>query len=220
MTGQVRRTLRVGLTGGIATGKSTVVENLRRHGVAVVDADALARAAVEPGAPGLAAIVEHFGADVLTADGNLDRKALGAIVFDDPAERRVLEAIVHPYVRLAIERWFEDVEREGRTLGIADIPLLFETGRAQDFDYVVVVACDAATQRDRLVARDNLSGPEADRRIASQWPIADKVHRADAVVWTDGTLADTARRTDDLVATLETWANASSRRRRASTPSA
>lgn len=199
------RALRVGLTGGIATGKSTVVDVLMKLGVPVIDADVEARAAVAPGSPGLASIGRAFGSAVLAADGSLNRKALAAVVFNDHERRRTLEAIVHPEVRRAIDRWFEELDRRGQPLGVADIPLLFETGRAGNFDRVVVVACAPDTQRARLMTRDALSAADADRRIAAQWPLADKIARADAVVWTDGTLDETARRAAELAATLHTW---------------
>lgn len=199
------RALRVGLTGGIATGKSTVVDVLVQLGIPVIDADVLARAAVAPGSPGLAAVATAFGRDVLSADGFLDRKALAGIVFNDEERRRTLEGIVHPEVRRAIDRWFEDLDRRGKPLGVADIPLLFETGRAGSFDRVVVVACAPDTQRSRLMTRDGLSIADANRRLAAQWPIAEKVARADAVVWTDGTLDETAHRAAALAATLHGW---------------
>lgn len=200
--------IRVALTGGIATGKSTVVRTLVAHDVPVVDADVVARRVVEPGTPGLAAIEAAFGPDVIETSGALDRKALAAIVFGDAERRRVLEAIVHPRVREAIEAWFAELAASGCPLGVADIPLLFEAGRARDFDRVVVVACEPEVQRARLMARDGLSGEDADRRLAAQWPLADKVATADAVVRTDGTLADTERRAIALVSTLKSWASA------------
>lgn len=202
-----RRAARVALTGGIATGKSTVVAELIREGIPVVDADLLARSAVEPGTPGLAEVVAEFGRDMLTADGRLDRKKLGAVIFADTRRRRTLEAIVHPRVREAIEGWFARLDDDGGLVGVADIPLLFETARQRDFDAIVVVACAPSTQRTRLIARDGLSEADAERRIAAQMPLDDKVARADTVVWTDGTLQDTAQRARDLAAQLRVWAS-------------
>ena len=192
---------RIGLTGGIATGKSYVARRLRAAGVPVVDADLLARDAVAPGSDGLAAVVARFGAGVLRPDGGLDRKALAAIVFDDAAARRDLEAIVHPRVRAATGAFFDTLP-PATPVAVADIPLLFEADRHRDFDEVVVVACDPRMQVERVMARDGASREDAERRLAAQWPIADKVARADHVIRTDGTFADTDAQVDALV---NTW---------------
>ena len=202
--------LRVGLTGGIATGKSYVTARLQAAGVPTIDADRLAREAVAPDTPGLRAVAARFGPTVLTPAGALDRTALGTIVFADARARADLEAIVHPEVRRRIAEWQAGLVRDGhRGPIVADIPLLFETGRTGDFDVVVVVACDAARQRERLMARDGLSDVAADRRLAAQWPIAEKVARADYVVRTDGTIADTDAQVDALVAFLKNASAAS-----------
>ena len=191
--------LRVGLTGGIATGKSYVTRRLDEAGLPTIDADRLAREAVAPGSPGLRAVVDRFGRDILTDGGALDRAKLGRLVFGDAAARSDLEAVIHPEVRRRIAEWQAGLVRNGyRGPLVADIPLLFETGRTGDFDVVVVVACDPAKQRARLIARDGLSDVEADRRIAAQLPIAEKVGAADYVISTDGTPGDT----DTQVATL------------------
>ena len=184
--------LRTALTSGIATGKSYCLVHFAELGVPVVDADKLARAAVEPGSPGLRAVVERFGADVLTADGVLDRAALGRIVFDDTRARAALEAIIHPEVYRHIRDWFANLPA-GTRLAIADIPLLFETGHNHDFDSVVVAACEPAEQIRRVVARDGLTEREARARLAAQWPIEEKVKRATHVIWTDRGFTDTDR---------------------------
>jgi dephospho-CoA kinase len=181
---------RIGLTGGIATGKSHVRAQFERLGVPTVDADVLAREAVAPGTPGLAAVVARFGNRVLAADGSLDRKALGAIVFADAEARRDLEAIVHPRVRLATNAWF-DALPAATPFAIADIPLLYETGRDADFDRVIVVSCDPETQLRRVMERDGLSDAEARARIAAQLPIQAKSARADFVIRTDGSKDET-----------------------------
>jgi len=193
---------RVALTGGIGTGKSYVTARLREAGVPVVDADVLARQAVAPDSPGLAAVVTRFGADILTRQGLLDRARLGEIVFRDEAARRDLEAIVHPVVRVATEQFFAQLPRD-TPCAVADIPLLYETGRDRQFDAVIVVACDRATQVERVVARDGLSRAEAERRVAAQWPIAEKVARADYVIRTDGTFAETDEQVDRLLEKLD-----------------
>jgi dephospho-CoA kinase len=195
--------LRVGLTGGIATGKSYVTARLQAAGLPTIDADRLARDAVAPDSPGLRAVAARFGSAVLTPAGALDRAALGALVFADPDARADLEAIVHPEVRRRIAEWQDELARGGyRGPLVADIPLLFETGRAGDFDVVVVVACDPARQRARVMARDGLSEGAADQRLAAQWPIGEKVARADYVVKTDGTFADTDAQVEVLIERL------------------
>ena len=182
--------LRAALTGGIATGKSYCLARFAALGVPVIDADLLAREAVAPGSPGLAAVVARFGQGILAADGALDRPALGAIVFADREARGALEAIIHPEVRRRIRDWF--ATRPASTpVAIADIPLLFETGQEHDFDRVIVAACDPREQLQRLMARDSLSEEDAHKRLAAQWPIEEKVKRAHYVIRTDGSYADT-----------------------------
>jgi dephospho-CoA kinase len=193
---------RVALTGGIATGKSHVRARFDLHGVPTIDADALARDAVAPGTPGLAAVVQRFGNDMLAADGSLDRARLAAVVFADPAARRDLEAIIHPEVQRVTDHWFAALDPAMHPLAIADIPLLFEVGRDQDFDDVIVVACDPETQVTRVMHRDGATEAEARQRLAAQLPIADKVRRADYVIRTDGTTDETNRQVDELLVRL------------------
>lgn len=190
--------VRVALTGGIATGKSTVLRMLTARQVPTIDADALAREVVAPGTPGLDAIIERFGRGVVEASGALDRRALAALVFADPHARRDLERIVHPAVYTAIRAWIAGLPQE-TSLAVADIPLLFETGHQGDFDQVVVVACSPEEQLRRVMDRDGASETEARARLDAQWPIADKVARADHVIWTTGPRAETERQVDELV---------------------
>ena len=182
--------LRVGLTGGIATGKSYCLARFAALGVPVVDADLLARDAVAPGSRALADVATRFGASILLPDGSLDRAALGRIVFTDRAARTDLEAIVHPEVYRRIGEWFA-ARPPATRLAIADIPLLFETGHDHDFERVIVAACDPQQQLRRLMQRDGLSEAEARARLNAQWPIEEKVARADYVIRTDGSVADT-----------------------------
>jgi dephospho-CoA kinase len=193
--------LKIGLTGGIATGKTHVARRLRDAGVPVVDADVIARAVVAPRTPGLAAVVARFGRDILTPEGFLDRARLGELVFRDEAARRDLEGIVHPAVRTAIDEFFERLPPD-TPFAVADIPLLYETGRADRFPKVIVVACARDAQLERVMARDGLSRDEAERRLASQWPIEEKVKRADFVIRTDGTHAETNGQVDALLGRL------------------
>lgn len=182
--------LQVALTGGIATGKSYCLARFAELGVPTIDADRLARLAVAPGSPGLAAVAHRFGAAVVRADGTLDRAALAKIVFADRIARTDLEAIVHPDVYRRIRDWFAQVPL-GTPLAIADIPLLFETGQEHEFDAVVVAACRPEEQLRRLVARDGLSEADARARLAAQSPIDEKVRRAHYVIRTDGGFAET-----------------------------
>ena len=187
------RPRRVALTGGIATGKSHCLAVFKRLGASVIDADQVARDVVAPGSDGLAAVVKQFGRSVLLKDGQLNRAALGMVIFADPAARQHLEDIIHPRVYAAVERWFAELTEP---FGIADIPLLFETSREDDFDLIVVAACRPDQQLARLMARTHLNETDARRRIAAQLPLADKVARADYVIDTGGTMDQTATRTE------------------------
>ena len=171
----------VGLTGGIATGKSTFAEALRARGAPVVDADALARAAVAPGAPALAEIARTFGPAVLAPDGGLDRKRMAALVFGDAEARRRLEAITHPAVRAAMAAETARLAAAGPDLAFYDTPLLFEVGLDRTLDAVVVVWAPAAVQRTPLALRDGLGPAEADPRLAAQLPIDAKAAPAGLV---------------------------------------
>jgi dephospho-CoA kinase len=182
--------LRVALTGGIATGKSYCLGRFAALGVPTIDADKLAREVVAPGSPGLRAIVERFGNVVLKPDGTLDRAALGRIVFTDGSARADLEAIVHPEVYRRIREWYAALPLG--QMAIADIPLLFETGHQHDFDRVVVCACAPDEQLRRVMSRDDgLTEADARARLAAQWPIEEKIARADHVIRTDGPFAET-----------------------------
>jgi dephospho-CoA kinase len=197
--GRVRR---IALTGGIATGKSYVRARFEALGVPTIDADVLARQAVAPGTAALAAVIARFGRDILDERGALDRQKLASIVFADPDARTTLEAIVHPEVRRATEQWFASLDPARHRFAIADIPLLYEVGRDRDFDAVIVVACPPETQVHRLMERDALSDAEARQRLAAQLPIEEKVRRADHVIRTDGTFAETDRQVRELCAAL------------------
>ena len=191
---------RVALTGGIATGKSVVRAEFERLGVPTVDADILAREAVAPGTPALAAILARFGPDLLDDNKTLDRRKLGAIVFADEASRRDLERIVHPAVQAAINSWLVTAEHDGHRLAIAVIPLVYEAGRERDFDIVITTACAADEQLRRVMARDGLGELQARQRIAAQLSTEEKVRRANYAIWTDGTIESTKRQ---VLETLE-----------------
>jgi len=199
----VRRFLLVGLTGGIATGKSTVTAMLASPSVRVVDADALAREVVEPGTPALAQIVAEFGREVLQAEGRLDRARLGEIVFPDPVKRKRLEAITHPAIRARFEKIMADLERAGWDgILIWDAALLVESGGNKKMDRLVVVTTDAATQLRRLMARDGGSEEAARARTASQMPLAVKARYADYVIDNSGTPEQTEARVREVFRAL------------------
>ncbi len=178
------RVLLVGLTGGIASGKSTVAQRLVEHGALLIDADLLAREVVEPGTPGLAAVVDRFGGGVLAADGSLDRPALGRVVFADPVARRDLEQIIHPAVRARAAELVSSAP-DGAVV-VQMIPLLVETGQADAFDLVVVVDVPTPVQTDRLIERDALSAAEAQARLAAQASREQRLAAADAVIDNSG----------------------------------
>lgn len=182
----------LGLTGGIATGKSTVAEIFRDLGAAVLSADQLSREAVRPGSETLRRLVERFGADILAADGTLKRKALAEIIFSDPRAREDLNRITHPAVAALSEERLQALERAGHPLIVYEAPLLFEAGAEKRVDAVAVVRIAEPLQRERLVRRDGLTEAEAEARIASQMSQAEKVARADYVIDNSGPLEETA----------------------------
>ena len=194
----MREVRRIGLTGGIATGKSYVRSKFEDLGVPTIDADILARQAVAPGSEGLTAVVARFGAGVLDAAGALDRRRLAQIVFGDAAARRDLEAIIHPFVRAQADAWFRQLDPAQHPIAIADIPLLYETGGDTLYEAVVVTACEPEEQIRRIVERDHVTEAEARQRLAAQMPIEEKVRRADYVIRTDGSHADTDRQVREV----------------------
>jgi dephospho-CoA kinase len=177
----------VGLTGGVGMGKSTVAEVLCGRGEMLIDTDVLAREAVAPGSEALAKIRENFGAGVIALNGFLDRAKLAAEVFEVPERRKLLESIVHPPIREAWRKWVEAIRLEGRERAVVIIPLLFETGAEKELDRTVCVGCSPSVQITRLRAR-GWSGEHAWKRISAQWPIGQKMDRADGVIWNDSTL--------------------------------
>jgi dephospho-CoA kinase len=194
--------LKIALTGGIATGKSYVLDQFRRRGVPCLDADELAHGVTAAGTEATTAIAERFGADVLAADGAVDRRKLGPIVFADPAARRELEAITHPAVYRAISAGLRAFELMGDgAFAVVGVPLLFETGAEKGFDKVIVTACAPQAQLARLVER-GLTEDAARQRLAAQWPSEKKTARADFVVTTDGTFEDTDQQVDEIYRAL------------------
>ena len=192
----------IGLTGGIASGKSTLAAALRELGAPVIDADAIARAAVRRGTPALQEITRSFGTGVLGPDGELDRPAMAAIVFADPAARTRLEAIVHPAVRAEVAAETSRLAAAGHDLAFYDVPLLYERGLEREVDCVVVVHAPRALQLSRLQARDRMTQGEAEARLGAQLPIDEKAGRADVVVSNEGDVASLRSRAAPLLAAL------------------
>ncbi|WP_373048930.1 dephospho-CoA kinase [Vulgatibacter sp.] len=187
---------RIGLTGGIASGKSTVARLLAARGVPVIDADALAREVVAPGSEGLAAIAARW--PQVVRDGVLDRKALGALVFAAPAERLALEAITHPRIRAESTRRMAAAERAGAQQVVYEAALLFENDLDRGLDGTILVAADPALQVERLQGRDGLSAEEAEARLRAQLPLAEKKARATWVIDNSGDLEALRRRVDEV----------------------
>jgi len=179
-----------GLTGGIASGKSSVSQILKNEGFAVVDADAIAREVVEVGSTGLAAVRAHFGTEILKPDGSLDRKKLGKLVFGQPEKLLQLENILHPLVKQETLRQRNDHQAKGRDFVFYDVPLLFEKRMEKEFDGIIVVTASDEIQRQRMKSRDQLSDAEISNRLQSQIPLAEKIKRATWVIENHGSLQD------------------------------
>jgi dephospho-CoA kinase len=184
--------MNIGLTGGIATGKSTVAKLLTEHGAILIDLDGIAREVVEPGQPSLSAIAERFGQAILQDNGQLDRKKLGAIVFANPSERRALEAIIHPAIRAVMkERMAYHENNTPEKLVVVDVPLLFESKLESYFEQIMVVYVPRGIQLQRLIARDKLTMEEARNRLEAQMDIDVKKERADILIDNSGGQSDT-----------------------------
>lgn len=189
----------LGLTGGIATGKSTVSAMLRQRGAKIVDADQIAHEVVEPDTKGSLLIRQHFGSDMFTADGRLDRKKLGRHVFQQPSERKKLEQILHPLIRQEMKEqtrlW---LERDPRAIVVWDVPLLFESHLTTWVEKVIVVYVPEHIQLTRLISRDHFAVAEAKQRIQAQMSIEEKKRRADFVIDNQGSYQNTERQVNQL----------------------
>lgn len=194
--------LKVGLTGGIASGKSTVAAIFRELGVPVIDSDALARSALEPGGGAIAAVVDAFGPAILDINGGINRAAIGEIVFRDAGRRMKLNAIVHPVVEREIGALVDSSRRAGTPIIIVDVPLLFEVGWEDRFDRIIVVYAPSDIQLARLCLRNGFSPEEAGLRLDAQWPLARKTERADIVIDNSGTPENTRRQVVSALASL------------------
>ncbi|WP_318614248.1 dephospho-CoA kinase [Sporosarcina sp. YIM B06819] len=192
----------IGLTGSIASGKSTVSAMLKRKGFPIVDADEIARLVVEPGSPVLLDISRQFGADIIKEDGSLNREKLGGLIFGNAEEREKLNGIIHPAIRQEMLRQKDEWLSRGAQTVIMDIPLLFESKLQSFVDNIIVVSVSPEIQKERLIARNVLSQEEADARISSQLPMEIKEQGADAVLSNNGTEEETEKQ---LVEVLLEW---------------
>ncbi|NJP37023.1 dephospho-CoA kinase [Alkalicoccus luteus] len=193
--------MKLGLTGSIATGKSTAAGFFREEGCPVIDADIIAREVVQPGTPALNEIKAAFGSSVIAADGTLDREKLGSVVFSDPAKREQLNAIVHPVIRRAMKQQADEAEAEHEIV-VLDIPLLFENELFYLVDKTAVVYVPEKTQLERLMKRNGYSEQEARSRMESQLSIEEKKKRADFVIANCGSEQETARQVSELIEML------------------
>lgn len=185
----------IGLTGGIASGKSTVARQLAALGVAVIDADGLAREVVLPGSTGLAEVVQAFGAEMLTPDGELDRERVAGLVFNDPEARKRLNGIIHPRIgQLSVQRIVE-AQHSGTPYIVYEAPLLVETGAHRGMAALIVVAADSQRQLQRVQSRDAMTEAAAQARISAQLPLESKIAVADYVIHNDGALSDLVEQT-------------------------
>jgi dephospho-CoA kinase len=187
-----------GLTGGVGMGKSTTDKLLREWGVSVVDTDVIARQIVEPGQPALKEIKTAFGADIVTANGQLRRDELARRVFGDGALLKQLENILHPRIRLVWQEQINTWRSQGLARAVVVIPLLFETKAENEFDAVICTACTAGSQRQRLLAR-SWDADQIEKRIKSQWPVEKKMELSHYVIWTEGDRDAHARQLDRIL---------------------
>ena len=194
---------RVGLTGGIASGKSTVSRILGDLGVPVIDADVIAREVVAPGSAALGRVVDAFGEEVLSDDKSLNRARLGEIIFSDASKKKILEGILHPEIIAEQDRRLKNIESEGNTpIAVVDAAVMIESGSWKRFDLIVVVDCDESQQISRLCRRNGMREEEAMRRIEAQMPLSEKVKYADHVIDNRGSMDDTRKQVEELMKSL------------------
>jgi dephospho-CoA kinase len=204
--------LKIGLTGGIATGKSYVLGVLGELGCEIIDADEVAHQVIEVGQPAYRDIIDHFGEGVVGVDRRIDRAKLGSIVFADRGQREKLNSIVHPRVFEAQARWFAEIEqRNPGAIAVVDAALMIETGSYRRFDKLVVVYCEPHLQLERLMVRNNLTREEAIARISAQMPAAEKLKYADYTIDTSNGFEDTRRQVEALYAELRSKSEESTR---------
>ncbi len=194
--------IRVAVTGGIACGKSLVASMMEAAGVPICDADAVSHKLIKPGTDGYRDVVNAFGTNILAGDGTIDRRLLGAIVFEDVTRRQRLNALLHPAVRLEIEHWLRQREQDGVRLAVAVIPLLFEADMAAGWDAVVCVACQPQAQMARLCER-GLDDAACRARLEAQMPLVKKIKRSDFTIWNDGSQDELSESVRQLLKAIE-----------------
>jgi dephospho-CoA kinase len=191
-----KRLFRIGLTGGIASGKSTVSAMLREMGATVIDTDLIAHEITAPGSPALTEMSRRYGKDILNEDGSLRRDTVGKIVFSNPLEKEWLETLLHPLIWAEAESQAQAAFEAGQRVAVIDVPLLFESGWNEQVDEIWTVYVPQATQELRLQRRDGFTESEIRDRIASQWPIDEKAKRSDVIIDNTGPLEDTRRQVE------------------------
>jgi dephospho-CoA kinase len=189
----------IGLTGGIACGKSAVANCIKAKGWEVIDADQLAHMALRPGESSYDAVVKYFGRDIVNGDKSINRKALGEIVFAHPEKLSFLESVIHPWVQSQTKMYRASFQKSGREMAFYDVPLLYEKNLQDQFDAVIVVTCSEALQLSRLQARNGFSLEEAKKRIAAQLPIEEKMNKADYVIENNGSFEDLAQKIEKIL---------------------
>jgi dephospho-CoA kinase len=193
----------IGLTGGIASGKSSVSQILKDEGFSVVDADAIARLVVDPGSPGLRTVLAQFGNDLLSPDGSLDRKRLGQLVFGQPEQLTKLEHILHPLVRQETAKQKQELEKQGKKFAFYDVPLLFEKKMQPEFDGILVVSTSEDLQKARMKKRDGLSDSEIANRLSAQLKLPDKVKQATWVIENNAGLSELRNSTLEILKKIQ-----------------
>jgi dephospho-CoA kinase len=200
----LKKMMWIGLTGGIASGKSTVAKLFRDHGITVIDADLIAHQVVEPGKPGLRSIVSEFGEEVLDSDGRLNRRALGQKVFGHPESLQRLESILHPLVQQEVLIQRKNAEQSGAKIAIYDVPLLFEKKLEAQFDGVITVHSSLENQKKRIKLRDGLTDQEIEKRLSSQIPLKQKMDQSHWRIDNNGSLSELQAQVEQWIRTQST----------------
>ncbi len=202
-THDCRQPVKIGVTGGVGSGKSIVCKRLRELGVVTCSADKLAREAVEPGTRAYERIVEHFGKNILTPDGAIDRPELRRIIIRDDGARKTLESFIHPEVLERMTFYFRQAQRQGAPMAAVEVPLLFETGMQEFFDYVIIVAGKLENRLTRIMERDNVSRPEAEALMKTQMPESEKRRLSDFVIDNNAGISEVHDEVDRIYAKLK-----------------
>lgn len=193
----------IGLTGGIASGKSTIASFFKDEGIPVIETDQIAKTILQPGSDAFNKVVKHFGEEILLSEGIINRKALGERIFKDEHERDILNQIVHPEVRIITQSKADVLKKEGHAIIVIDVPLLFEAGFDQDVDQTLVISVPKDIQIERLMARDGIEKAYALKKINAQMPLKEKRKRADFVIDNRGSILDTKNQFNEVLKALK-----------------